>query len=88
MQIEEPQNLKSGVAQEKDVQLEKPQDFRKRGQGKKEPQRIQEQEKVEAIPTLEEKVSNIQHPEIQPQTKLGGEEPIEQPIKMEQLPEY
>ncbi len=59
MQIKEPQDLKSGVVQEKDVQLEKPHDLRRGGQEEKEPQKIQEHEKVEAIPTLEEKVSKI-----------------------------
>jgi len=34
------------------------------------PEGIQEQKKVEAIPTLEEEISKIQHLDIEPQTEL------------------
>jgi hypothetical protein len=54
---------------------------------KKKPKGIQEQEKVEAIPTPEEEISKIQHLEIKPQTKLVGEEIgiVEQNIDIEPL---
>ncbi len=74
MQIEEPHDFKSGTIQEEEVQLEKPHDLKGRGHEEKEPQRIQEQEKVEVIPILQEKESKIQHLEIEPQTKLVGED--------------
>jgi hypothetical protein len=44
------------------------------GVKKKKPQKIQEHEKVEAIPALEEEVSNIQYLEIEPHTELVGED--------------
>jgi hypothetical protein len=48
------------------------QDLRRGGQEEKKSKGIQEQEKVEAIPTLKKKISKIQHLEIEPQTKLMG----------------
>ncbi len=47
-----------------------PQDLRRGGWEKKEPEGIQEHEKVEAIPTAEEEISKIQHLDIKPQTEL------------------
>ncbi len=40
----------------------------------KEPQRTQEQGHMEIIPTIEKKVSNIQHLEIESHTELVKEE--------------
>ncbi len=59
VQIEEPQDLKSGATKEEEVQTKKPQDLRGGGQEEKEPQKNQEQQQVETIPTIEEKVSKI-----------------------------
>ncbi len=73
VQIEESQDFINGAAREEEVQLEIPHDLR--GGGYKERKKgILEQEKVEAIPAPEEMISKIQHLEIEPQTKLVGEE--------------
>ncbi len=58
--------LRSGATQEEEIQIEKPLDLRGGGQEKKEPERIQEQEQLETIPTIEEEVSKIQFLEIEP----------------------
>ncbi len=57
MQTEEPQDLRSGAGPKEEIQTKKPQDLKGGGQEKKEPQRIQEQEQVETILTIEEEVS-------------------------------
>ncbi len=73
VQIEESQDFINGAAREEEVQLEIPHDLR--GGGYKERKKgILEQEKVEAIPAPEEMISKIQHLEIEPQTKLVGED--------------
>ncbi len=58
VQFEEPQGFKSGVAQE-EVHPKTPHDLRGGGQEKKKPKGIQEQEKVELIPTPREEISKI-----------------------------
>ncbi len=73
VQTKESQDLKSGVAQE-EVQLEKPQDLRGRGQKEKELEVVQEQQKVEVFLALVEEISKIQHLDIEPQIELTGEE--------------
>ncbi len=87
MKTKEPQDLRSGIPQEEEVQLEKPHHLRKGDQEEIEPQKIQEQEKVEAIPTLKEKVSKIYHMEIEPHIELMGEEnkTIEPKVDIEPL---
>ncbi len=73
MQTEQPQDLINGATQE-EVQPKKPQDLKGGGQEEIEPQNIQEQEKVEVIPTPEKEVSQIQYLKIEPQTGLMGED--------------
>ncbi len=70
VQIEKPQNLKGKIIQEEEVQIEKPQDLKGRSQEKKEPHITQEQEQVESIPTIKEKISKIQPLNIEPQIEL------------------
>ncbi len=66
MQIKEPLDLRNGAASKEEIQTKKTQDLKGGGQEEKEPQRIQEQEQVESILEIEEKVSKIQPQEIEP----------------------
>ncbi len=74
MQTEEPQDLRSGTTQEKEVYPEKPRDLRRGDQEKIGPQKIQEQENLEDIPTLKEEIFKIYHLQIEPHIELVGEE--------------
>ncbi len=70
MQTKEPQDFKSGTTQAMEEQTEKPQDLKGRGQEEKEPQKIQEQGRMEIILAIEEELSKIQPLGIKPHTEL------------------
>jgi hypothetical protein len=57
-------HFRSGVAHEEEVQPKIPQHLRGGVMKKKKPQRIQEQEKVEAIPAFKKKIFKIHQLEI------------------------